>query len=326
MDLVITGIGLALVALVVLDVFWTVLWSSNGAGPLTGVITGSVRRATRLLTPRRRGLLSVAGPTALVLIVVAWSAALLLGFTLALQFDPDAIRTAPTDRPAAIVERGYYVGYTLFTLGTGEYRPTTDTARAASVVVNGLGMFLVTLSVTYLLPVISASVASRSFGSSALALGRTPEEVITGAWDGTWIRLDPQLLMLSSQLSTLADQHLAYPVLHLFHSRTSDASAPLAAAVLDDALTLLDAVEPTVAPAAPSRRQLRSAIERYAATFGDHVGDVTPRAAPSLRSLTGAGIPLRHDEESFEQLVAGMRDHRGRMRGLLEATGVGDAR
>lgn len=322
LDLLVAGSGCALIALVVLDVFWTVLWSSNGAGPLTGTITNLVRRLTHPLADRSRRLLSTAGPAALLLIVLAWSGLLLVGFTLALQFDPDAITAATTGRPADIGERAYYVGYTLFTLGTGEYVPATDATRAASVLANSLGMFLLTLSVTYLLPVISASVQSRSFGSSALSLGRSPEEAVTGAWDGERIRLDLQLLTLSSELSTLAHQHLAYPVLHLFHSQQHGSSAPLAAAMIDDVLTLLDAVDPAVAPPAPSRRQLRSSIELYATTFGDHVRGASPGAPPALAPLTAAGIPVVCDDDAFARLLAGMRSHRGRMQGLIDATGA----
>lgn len=323
-DPFLTVLGCLLVLLVAADAFQTVLWSSRGAGPVTAIITRAILPLTRHIGERSRNLLSGVGPAALVVVVTTWVVLLLVGFVLALQFDHNGIRNAATDRPADIGEQAYYVGYTLFTLGTGEYMPTTDWARAVSVFVNAAGMFLITLSVTYVLPVISASVQSRSFASSVLSLGSSPEEIITGAWDGGYVDLDHQLRELSSDLTQLAHQHLAYPLLHLFHSSQASSAAPLGVAVADEVLTLLDAVDPSVAPPVPARRQLRSSIELYARTYGRHVDAGDPPPVPSLDPLADAGIPLVHDEWSFARLVAERGDHRGRMRKLTEAAGLSD--
>lgn len=323
-DPLLTVLGCLLVLVVVADAFRTVLWSSRGAGPLTALITRAILHLTRRIGERSRNLLSGVGPFALVLVVSTWVVLLLVGFVLALQFDHDGIRSSITHQPADIAEQAYYVGYTLFTLGTGEYEPTTDWARAASVVINAAGMFLITLSVTYVLPVISASVQSRSFGSAVLSLGSSPEEIITGAWDGERIHLDHQVREFSSELTLLAHQHLAYPLLHLFHSSRASSSAPLGVAVADEVLTLLDAVDPSVAPPAPGRRQLRSSIELYAQTYGRNLSVGDPPPAPSLDALVEAGIPLVHDQWSFARLVEERNDHRGRMRRLTEAAGLSD--
>lgn len=323
-DPLLTVFGCLLVVLVAVDAFRTVLWSSRGAGPLTALITRAILPLTRHIGTRSRNLLSGVGPLALLLVVSTWVVLLLVGFVFALQFDHDGIAAATTDRPADIGEQAYYVGYTLFTLGTGEYVPTTDWVRAVSVLINAAGMFLITLSVTYVLPVISASVQSRSFGSSVLSLGSSPEDIITGAWDGHSVNLDHQLRDASTELTQLAHQHLAYPLLHLFHSSQASSSAPLAVAVADEVLTLLDAVDPSVVPPIPGRRQLRSSIELYTETYGRHLDDGDPPAIPSLDALAGAGIPLVHDEWSFARLVAERGDHRARMQRLTDAAGLSD--
>lgn len=283
--------GWILVALVLADVFRTVLWSGQGAGPLTAAITGVGRR----LLPRLSGhgrLRSAVGPLAVLLIVTVWSTLLLVGFTLVLEGDPDAIRTSSTEQPVDWFERAYYVGYSLFTLGNGDLAPVTDAGRLLTVAISATGLFLITLSVTYLLPVISASVASRSFASSAHSLGDTPEDVVLGAWDGDRIHLHDQLRDLASQLSLLAEQQLAYPVLHLFASSDPSTSAPLAVAHLDALLTLLDDVDPGVAPVRTPRRQLRAALESYRETSGKG-GDVEVSAAPrDHERLAAAGIRL----------------------------------
>ncbi|HSP03130.1 MAG TPA: potassium channel family protein [Acidimicrobiales bacterium] len=314
------GLGCLLVFLVMADVFRTVLWSGQGAGPLTGTITGIGRRLLPLLSGNRRAR-SAVGPVALLAVVVTWTAVLLIGFTLMLEGQPDAIRTSGTKQPVDWFERAYFVGYSLFTLGNGDLAPVTDFGRLLAVAVSATGLFLLTLSVTYLLPVISASVASRSFASSARSLGDTPEDVVLGAWDGDRIQLDHQMRDLATALGTLAEQHLAYPVLHLFQSSDTATSAPLAVADLDDLLTLLDGVDPRAAPLATPRRQLRSAIETYLETYGSAVdGDGTP-TTPRTDRLDAAGIPLL-DRAAYERTLDDLTTHRKKVRSLVRAAGV----
>lgn len=315
-------LGWLLVLLVVVDAFRTVLWSSQGAGPLTGTITGLGRR----LLPRIPGdrARSAVGPLAIVAIVAVWSLLLLVGFTLVFEGDPDAIRTASTDRPVGWSQRAYFVGYSLFTLGNGDLAPVTDAGRLATVAISATGLFLITLSVTYVLPVISASVASRSFASGVQSLGDTPQDVVLGAWDGERVRLDHQLCDLATQLSLLAEQQLAYPVLHLFHSPEPSASAPLAVARVDDVLTLLDGLDGRVAPTKTSRRQLRAAVHAYVQTYGHPVGDSgTPPPLPDTQQLATGGIPLL-DPVAYSRTAAELGAHRADVHHLARAATVHD--
>lgn len=319
-DYLLVGLGCLTVLLVMADVFRTVLWSGQGAGPLTGAITKLGRRLLPLLSGSRRAR-SAAGPLALLTVVATWTALLLIGFTLMLEVQPDAIRTSGTNQPVDWFERAYFVGYSLFTLGNGDLAPVTDFGRLLAVAVSATGLFLLTLSVTYLLPVISASVASRSFASSARSLGDSTEDVVLGAWDGNRIQLDHQLRDLASALGTLAEQHLAYPVLHLFQSSDTATSAPLAVADLDDLLTLLDGVDERVAPLATPRRQLRSAIETYLETYGSEVDEDGTPTTPRTDRLAAAGIPLL-DRQAYEHTLDDLAQHRRRVRTLVRASGV----
>ncbi len=320
-DVVLAAVGGALVAVTVVDSLWTVLWSGRGGGPLTTLVTHAVRRPMEWAAHDRRWLLSATGPVVLLGIIVAWVAGLLVGFTLLFQAWPDGIRNATTMEPASVVERVYFVGYTLFTLGMGDFVPSGNVARLLTLLMNAAGMFLITLSVTYVLPVVSASVSARAFASSALALGTTPESVIVDAWDGRQVRLDHQLRSLSSELSTLGQQHLAYPVLHLFHAAKPSSSAPLAVAVLEDVLTLLDGVDPVAAPELPARRQLRSSIEEYLTSRAAGAGDTrVPMLPPDRRRLLGAGIPLVGDQEAFDGRFTAREPQRRLVHGILVAT------
>lgn len=312
-------LGWSLVALTAIDVFRTVLWSGQGGGPITGAVTWTVRRGLMPIARRNRIVLSALGPIALLSIIVTWTWMLLVGFTLTFQMDPDAVVRPSTGEPVSWSERAYAVGYNVFTLGNGDLAPSTDLMRAMFVVTAATGLFLMTVSVTYLVPVIGASVTARSFASSVLSLGDSPAEVVVGAWDGDRIRLDHQLRQWDQQLSLLGHQHLAYPVLHLFASADPQASAPGALACVDDVLTLLDAVEPAVAPPRPERRMLRSSVQRYVRTYGEPIDEEhPPPAPPDLSLLRAAGIPLRTSEDELRQMADALAEHRSRVHQIAE--------
>lgn len=313
------AVGWLLIVLVVVDVFRTVLWSGQGAGPVTSALTAIARRLVPHL-PGGGRVRSMVGPLALALIAILWAVLLLVGFTLALEADPDAIGTSTTKEPVDGAQRAYFVGYSLFTLGNGDLAPLTDGGRAITVLISAAGLLLITTAVTYVLPVVSASVASRAFASSVRSLGDTPEEVVTGAWDGTRIQLDHQLRELSGLLSQLAEQHLAYPVLHLFHSTDPSASAPLAVARLDDVLTLLDGVDPGVAPLATPRRQARASIEAYLETYGRRTEQADAPPLPDTGRLAAAGMPVL-DDAAYTLAVRAHDEHRARIQGLVASSG-----
>ena len=318
-NILLVALGWLLVFVVVVDVFRTVLWSGQGAGPVTGVVTAIGRRVMPSV-PGGRKVRSALGPLTLATIAILWATLLLIGFTLTLEADPDSIRTSTTKDPVGWSQRAYFVGYSLFTLGNGDLAPVTDGGRAIAVGISAAGLILITLSVTYLLPVVSASVASRAFASSARSLGADPEDIVLGAWDGERIHLDHQLRELSSQLGLLAEQQLAYPVLHLFQSSNPASAAPLAVADLDDVLTLLDGVDQHVAPAAPPRRQLRSAIQSYLQTYGRNASADSAPPAPDTGRLAAAGVPLV-EPGAYALLVGDLDEHRKRVRGLVRAAG-----
>lgn len=229
-NVVLVILGWTLVALTAVDVFRTVLWSGQGGGPVTGLVTWVIRQGLMPIGKRNRIVLSALGPVALLGIIAAWTGMLLVGFTLTFQMDPDAVVRPSTGDPVSWSERAYAVGYNVFTLGNGDLAPSSDLMRAMFVLTAAAGLFLMTVSVTYLVPVIGASVTARSFASSVLSLGDSPSEIVVEAWDGDRIRLDHQLRQWDEQLSLLGHQHLAYPVLHLFDSADAQASAPRAMA------------------------------------------------------------------------------------------------
>ncbi len=154
----------------------------------------------------------------LVASVTLWALLLWLSWTVLLSADPGALLDPHTREHPTLAGRIYYVGYTLFTTGNGDYSPQGALWQTASSLASMSGLFLLTLSVTYLLAVIGAVVGKRSFASQVWTLGHSAEDLVIAAWNGRGFpAVELQLVSLTQQLNTITEQHQAYPMLHYYH-------------------------------------------------------------------------------------------------------------
>jgi hypothetical protein len=320
--------GAVLVVLVLADVVATTLTIGTGAGPLTRRVLGPAWRVLLWLhrTDSTSAWLSTAGTVLLMSTVLLWVALLWGGWTLVYLSDPGAVVDAATGRVVGALDVLYYTGFTVFTLGVGDVVATTPGWRVLTAVAGFTGLFLVTLAITYLLSVVSAVVSRRTVAVQVQALGATATAMVVGGWAGSGFSpaFVQQLTALTGQLAAIAEQHLAYPVLHYFHSRRPDSAAPVAIARLDDALLLLRAaVAPAARPHASVTQPVHRAVARYlAAAEGTPAvprGTTAP-PVPSPRPLADAGIPL-DDPDGYRRAAAAEADRRRTLRRLVSADG-----
>ncbi len=123
-----------------------------------------------------------------------------------------------TGAQAGIADRIHFTGSTMFTLGSGDFTPSGSFWKVATAFAGLNGLFMLTLAVTYLLAIIEAVVAKRSFASQVWTLGRTAEEFIVNVWDGhTFRAVELRIVSITEQLQLVVEQHHAYPMLHFYH-------------------------------------------------------------------------------------------------------------
>lgn len=315
-------VGLALVVAVGADLLWTTLWADGGAGPLTTSLMEGTWRILRRFGERRSKVLSLSGPLVLLLTLAMWVTLIWAGWTLVFASGPNALNYTRGAEPVSWVGRLYFVAYTLFTLGNGDFSPTSGTWRIATALTNGSGMVLITLSVTYVVNVLQAVVKKRSFASSVQGVAKRSEKFAISGWDGAdFAEHDLPLDTFSSQLSTIASQHKAYPILHYYRSSSRQHAAPIATAILDDALTLLRfGVAPEARPNEPLLETARSSTEDYLQSVYSLPVQPTERApaAPDLARLREEGVPTVSDER-FGDAVEGLEDRRRRLRGIVDS-------
>jgi hypothetical protein len=234
MDVLLFALGSVLLLLALIDALWTTL-ALEQAGPIAGRFAGAHWNGYIWLRRRldSHRVLAVAAPVILVGVVLMWAAMLWLGWVLIFSADPDSIIHGSTNEPANLLNRAYFVGYTLVTLGIGDYVPQGNW-QLATVFCSLHGLFELTIGLSYLLPVLGAATEGQQIASTIAALGDTPTAVLTNAWTGDdFGTLGDHLMNIEGALALHSNAHKAYPVLHYFHSTNPADAPPLRLAILE---------------------------------------------------------------------------------------------
>ena len=321
-------IGVLIVAAAMVDVLWSTL-SVSGAGFVTGPLARglwSVALALHRAVGSHRLLQSVA-PLVILAVVGTWVLMLWGGWTLVFTAEDLAVADATTMQPAAPLDRIYFVGFTLFTLGVGDFVAGGPGWRILTAFVSLNGLFVVTLAITYVMPIVTAATAKRRLALSIHAMGGSASGIVIAGWNGSDVdALQSRLQSLVPDLLLHCERHLAFPVVHYFHFADADASFVLRLAALDDAVTILrDCVVPEHRPDPLVTQELRRAIDVYASRVAHHVKrDGAPLPLPDLAAVREAGVPLL-DERAVEGTFRELTERRQWLAGLLKSEGWGDA-
>ena len=256
--------------------------------------------------------------------MLLWIGLLWAGWTLLFLSGDRGVIDSSTGAAANTAQVVYYVAFTIFTLGVGDFVPGGDGWRLLTAVATFPGC-----SWTPSRSPTSCRWCPRWCSGAPSRCRRTrwgprPGPLSRG-WNGE--AFSPaflqQLITLIGHLATTAEQHLAYPVLRYFHTADRYRAASLVVAALDDAMLVMSAA---VAPSArlddSAVRPVREVISRYVqtATLAGVVTDVDPPPAPDLSPLTAAGVPVVSDT-ALGAAALEQAERRQALRRLVEADG-----
>ncbi len=317
MEFVYIVVGAGLLGIAVVDLLWTTLWVDGGSGPLSARLTTWVWRGLRRLGGQRSLVLSIAGPVILVATLVTWIGLIWAGWTLIFAGGEDALLPAHDGMTVTWTGRIFFVGYSLFTMGNGDFYPPSGAWQIAASLTTASGMLFVTMGVSYIISILGAVSNKRSFAAAVTGLGDRSEAVVRLGWDGDDFEgLHLPLDTLASQLDSLADQHKSYPILHYYHSEESKQASGMGVVIFDEALTILRyGVPEDDQPNTAIVEMARSASQNYLETLSKafiHPADETP-PPPDLDRIREAGVPTVPDAEFADALD----DHDERRRKLL---------
>ena len=319
--------GILLIITVLFDAFQTIILPRRATGRfrLTRLFYISTWKpwtffARSLHHPRKREtLLGYYGPLSLILLLVVWAAAMVLGFAL-IYFAIGSPFIDPA-QPSNFHTDLYVSGTTLFTLGLGDVTPHSPLARFLLILECGTGFGFLAVVMGYF-PVLYAAFSRREVNIALLdaRAGSPPsaaELMRRHSYDGAAQALSVLLIEWERWSAELLESHISYPLLCYFRSQHNNQSWLSAlTAILDTSSLLIAGVQGQEARQA----QLTFAMARHAlvdlsqifnlpapfvppATLGGVSDRLPPARCHELYDmLTASGIELCYNEASRDRL------------------------
>ncbi|WP_240628482.1 ion channel [Bacillus salacetis] len=315
--------GILVLVLVAVDLLWTSIWVDGGGGLLSRRMGKGFWYLLRKISRDNSKILRLAGPLILSLTLVMWILLLWAGWTLVFSADAGAVLLSQKNTPiTSWTERIYFVGFTLFTLGIGDYIPKKGFWQIMTTIATGSGMLFITLSVSYVVSVVSGVVQKRTFAKSITGQGSDWVSIVKRSWDGSsFNNIDLFLKDQSSQLTALTQQHKAYPILHYYHTQDKGQSSAVAVALFDEALTVYEyGVDEKFKPNQIWIQEARSSVADYLDTLHSVFFKSAPSTPPpmDLDPLREKGIPVKSPQE-FNIFLSELVERREKLLGLVEA-------
>jgi hypothetical protein len=259
-------LGIIIYLLIVLDVIQTTL-SLQGGGWLTSRFSHFFWKGFLNISGKDGSskFLSHAGYILLIAIVIIWVFALWSSMVLILYSNPGSIIQSSTKTTAGLWEVIYYSGFTLSTLGVGDFIAAGNYWRLLTTIYSFTGLILLTMSVTYFIPVLSAVIDQQKLGIKLSTLGSTPQEIVLNSWNKKdFSRLTNKIDDISDSIIKYSQHHRTYPVIHYFHNPNQSNNVVLQLARLYEALIILThKIKKEKQPPLEDIRPLIVAFENY---------------------------------------------------------------
>lgn len=285
--LMLTGILILLITLY--DLCRTTI-SLSGAGPITSWVCKPLWYLARRfhITCRAPRLLKAMGPVLALLLLVIWVVLSWFGWWLIFSSQPDAVVDSATYQTAGFLERAYFVGYTLTTLGYGDLVPLGAGWRITAIVtaINGFALF--TLAVTYWLSIVSSVVKKRKLALFINMLGETPLAILDNTRDqGGFETLGAEVEKVIEEIIEIGQQQRAYPILHYYRTDHVREALPVVLTRIYIALQIVT----FACPALPASTRFR--ISRGIRVLDDYFGNIDK--SHTLEPGLGFDTQIGHD-------------------------------
>ncbi|MEX2336810.1 MAG: ion channel [Fulvivirga sp.] len=189
-----------------------------------------------------------------------WLLLMWLGLFLAFSSNPDAIVNSKGES-ASSIERLYFTGYVLSTLGIGNFKPITPFFELLTSLFSFFGFVFFTTSMTYLISVSSAIVHKRSLALTIRTLGENPAELVRHLFGQDRPFSSQQISDLRQMICRHTVNHQAYPVLHYYNNPDIASSLSINLTVLDEAVNILR--YSTMKPLHKELQPLNNALDQF---------------------------------------------------------------
>jgi hypothetical protein len=316
-----TAAGFVLLALIVFDIYATVLNSSARYGPVGESLNRSVWRlaratAFRFSRARRHKLLNMIGPLLLPLLILVYLVLLVLAFALIYYPHVPSGFTFASARPGAgWADAIYFSGVTLTTVGYGDMSPRLTPLRFLALVEAASGLIVISLAITYMLTVYAGLERKRAVAVSLYHQAGDGADVagfITHYFvEGRFYGLRDALRTVTRDLQGLHESHIDHPVIHYFHPVEVYKGTPRVLFLLLETCTViraaLDREQTQDLRNYPEVRTLESGVRHILTQVIDSL-DLERRARPRRPTPQEAAEDERRWRRRYGQTLARLAD------------------
>ena len=323
MDIVFLILGIILLILVTIDLISTILLM-NGGGFISNFISKCIWKFMMRLSNNKAQsqLLSKAGVLIIVGLFFTWILLIWMGFSFIYLYDPRSVIDTSTERITNSVGKIYFVGYTISSLGNGDLKSGSDAWRIFSNLMSIYGTFFITLSISYLIPVLDAVIKKRALSGYIYQLGQTPVEILKNGWNGKdFSILYSHFNNLHSMILEHSERHLAYPVLHYFHSNKPKYSAPLTFTILDEAISIQQTYKIDDSPQARHWEILRRSINSFTDVFSKYGITTELDHPPFSYEQNIEDLPINAATNEIHKSIIDLRERRKSLHGMISRDG-----
>jgi hypothetical protein len=248
--LVATIVGVALIAVAARDVFDT-LFHPHGRGVVSERVIRGMWGAWHALARGRADVLSYAGPTAFLIVVLSWVTLVVLGFALIIvpHLPEEYVLAAGLDPEgtSGFVDAIYVSLVSMTSLGYGDVSAESDALRLLGPAEAMIGLGILTASISWILSIYAVLADYRSVSHEIALLGDAERETGIGLSRTEPSEAARTLAGLASKLVAARRDLLHFPIAYYFHTR--DPRYTLAAQ-LPRLLTIVEECNAAHAPAA----------------------------------------------------------------------------
>lgn len=231
-------LGILLLLVGIYDFFFTTL-SGNGAGFISKMFSYYSYKAIHFFADHLgRRVFAYSGLLVNLMVLIVWIVLVWVGLYLVFSSNPEAI-VDDSGNAANNWERLYYTGFTISTLGIGNFYPTSPVFQILTSCFSFFGFIFFTSSITYFISLSSAVINKRVLAKNIYNLGEDPESI-----SRTLLALNAgytfnQFKVLQDLIDRHAINHEAYPVIHFYGHPQPEICLSLNLARLDEALSIL---------------------------------------------------------------------------------------
>ena len=230
--------GVIILLIAFYDFFYTTL-SASGAAFITKKSSIFLHRV--LLSAGKvfgRKVFSLSGVWINLPVLFLWLLLFWVGLFLVFSSNPEGV-VSSSGIVASTVERFYFTGYVISTMGLGNFKPITPFFEILTSSFSFLGFVVITTSMTYFISVSSAVIEKRSVSLMIRHLGESPQEVIKNLLKMKASLRGQHFTSLQQKIEKHSNSHQSYPVIHFYNTPEKNSSLSVNIVVMDEALSII---------------------------------------------------------------------------------------